>query len=323
MAGFLARRLLLALCVLVAFSFFSFVFFAARFYPLKGHPALPAYWHWLTGIPNGSLREGFSPGDGPIWPPLLHALGHTFALLGVTFVLIVIASVGLACVAAATRGSALDIGVRVGLYLTWGIPVFLLALVVQQVVGAVGGARGLGPFPLAGWPGSCPTGIGLNAGTLNPCPAAAHGAGYAVDVLRHVTLPALGLAVSFVGLHGRYLRSALVTALSAPYVVTARAKGVPERSVVLRHALRNSLAIFVAALLADFGALLGATLVIDWIFQLGGLGMLYLRELDPNRGSIDPYAVEAMLLVTAVLLIVFSLLSELAVVLLDPRASAR
>jgi ABC-type dipeptide/oligopeptide/nickel transport system permease component len=320
-AAFLARRLLLGAVVLVAFSFLSFVFFAAKFYPLKGKAVLPEYWRWLSGIPSGrSLTHGLA---GPIWPKLLPALGHTFALLAVTFAIVVVASVTLACLAASVRGSALDGLVRVGLYLTWGIPVFLLALIVQQVVGAIGGARGIGPFPLGGWPGSCPTGIGLNAGTLSPCPPAGTGVGYALDVLRHVTLPALALSVGFVGLHGRYLRAALVGALAAPYVTTARAKGVSERSVLLRHALRNSLITFVAVLLADFGALLGATLVVDWVFQLNGLGMLYLRELNPNIPSIDPYAVEALLLVTAGLLIVFSVLSELSVVLLDPRVRAR
>jgi peptide/nickel transport system permease protein len=259
-AAFLARRLLLAVAVLFAFSFVSFVFFATGFYPLKGRPALPEYWRWLSGIPSGNLAHGLT---GPIWPELLPALGHTFALLAVTFAVVVVASISLACLAVSVRGSALDALVRVGLYLTWGIPVFLLALIVQQVVGALGSARGIGPFPLAGWPGSCPTGIGLNAGTLNPCPAAAGGAGYALDVLRHVTLPALALAVGFVGLHGRYLRAALAGALSAPYVTTARAKGLSERAVLFRHALRNSLSTFVAVLLADFGALLGATLVID------------------------------------------------------------
>lgn len=319
--AFLARRLLLGALVLAAFSFLSFVFFAARFYPLKGNPALPAYWRWLSGVPSGrSLTHGL---PGPIWPKLLPALGHTFALLAVTFAIVFVASLALACLAASARGSALDALVRVALYLTWGVPVFLLALIVQDAVGTLGSARGIGPFPLAGWPGSCPTGIGLNAGTLTPCPPAAGGAGYVVDVLRHVALPALALSVAFVGLHGRFLRAALVGALAAPYVTTARAKGVPERRILLRHALRNSLAVFVAALLADFGGLLGATLVIDWIFQLNGLGMLYLRELDPLRGSIDPYLVEVMLLLTAGLLIVFSILSELAVVLLDPRVRAR
>lgn len=307
--------------MLFVFSFLSFVFLATKFYPLKGKPALAEYWRWLSGIPSGqSLTRGLA---GRIWPTLLPALGHTFALLAVTFAIVVVASVTLACLAASMRGSALDGAVRVGLYLTWGIPVFLIALLVQQVVGALGGARGIGPFPLAGWPGSCPTGIGLNAGTLSPCPGAGTGVGYAVDVLRYVTLPALALSIGFVGLHGRYLRAALTGALTAPYVTTARAKGVPERLVLLRHALRNSLVTFVAVLLADFGALLGATLVIDWVFQLNGLGMLYLRELNPNVPSIDPYAVEALLLVTAGLLVAFSILSELSVVLLDPRARAR
>ena len=312
---------MLAAIVLLAFSFISFAFLATKFAPLRGHPVLSAYWHWLAGVPTGrSLRRGLV---GPIWSSLLPALGHTAALLSATLLIVGLVSVALAAIAATRPGSPVDISIRSGLYLAWGVPVFLLALLAQESVGALGSARGIGPFPLSGWPGSCPTGIGLNAGTLTPCPSAGTGAHYVLNVLTHVALPALVLAMSFVGLHGRYLRASLVVSLAAPYVTTARSKGVRERDVVLRHALRNSLITFVAALLADFGALLGATLVIDWIFQLNGIGKLYLRELNPNVPSIDAYAVEALLLVTGGLLIGFSLLSELAVVWLDPRARPR
>jgi ABC-type dipeptide/oligopeptide/nickel transport system permease component len=95
--------------------------------------------------------------------------------------------------------------------------------------------------------------------------------------------------------------------------------------VLLRHALRNSLSAFLAALTSDFGAHFGAALAIDWIFQLNGLGTLFIRELSINnlQGAgipVDVYAVEALLLVTALLLLGASLVGEAAVAMLDPRA---
>src|SRR6185437_9524028 len=98
------------------------------------------------------------------------------------------------------------------------------------------------PFPIAGWPGTCPAGIGVNSGHLTPCPGAGSGARYVLNVLRSTALPALTLAAGFVGVHARYLRSALLETLARPFITTARAKGLPERDVLTRHALRASLA---------------------------------------------------------------------------------
>ncbi len=324
MLGFLGRRLLLAVVVLFGFSFVSFCVFAWQFpSPLKGQPVLAAYWRWLSGVPSGhSLSQGLY---GPILPTLVSSLGHTLALLALTLILVVVLSVLLGTIAAVTRGSSLDALVRGVSYVTWAVPAFLLALVAQETVASLGSLHGLGPFPLAGWPGFCPTSLGLNTGTLSPCAAAGSGLGYLVNVLSHLTLPALTLAAAFIGLHSRYLRTSLGVALDAPYTMTARAKGLPERQVVLRHALRNSLITFAASLLSDFGAIFGAALAIDWIFQLKGLGTLFIGELGVNNISgaflsVDVYAVEALLLVTALLLLASSVLSELVVVVLNPRA---
>jgi ABC-type dipeptide/oligopeptide/nickel transport system permease component len=196
-------------------------------------------------------------------------------------------------------------------YLAWGIPAFLVAFAVQQALNMLGSSRGLGPFPIAGWPGSCPAAIGLNFGTLTPCAAAGTGPLYLLHLLTHLALPAGALALGFIGLHSRYLRGALIEALDAPFIVTA-----------FRHALRVSLGTFISALLADFGAVFGAALAIDYVFQLGGLGYLYVHEFRGQTGSFDLYSVEALLLVTALLVLLSSLLSELSVDLLDPRVRA-
>jgi peptide/nickel transport system permease protein len=321
--AFLARRLALAAVVLAAFSFVSFVLFA-HLQPPPRPSVLPEYWAWLRGVWSGTSLYAMTHGSS-FFPAVLVALGHTAALLGLTLGLVLVFSIGLAVAAARWRDSAFDALLRGCSYLAWGVPAFLVAFLVQQLLNALGGSRGLGPFPLAGWPGSCPAAIGLNyslSGGLTPCARAGSGLLYLVHLLTHLVLPAAALALGFIGLHSRYLRAALVESLDAPFIVTAHAKGLSERSVIFRHALRASLAMFVSALLADFGAIFGAALAIDYVFQLGGLGYLYVHEFRGQTGSFDLYSVEALLLVTAVLVLLSSLLAELSVDLLDPRVRA-
>ena len=321
MAAFLARRLVLAAVVLAAFSFVSFLLLA-RLQPPPHPSVLPQYWAWLRGVWAGTSLHTILHPSGPT-PAVLQALGHTAALLTLALILVFALSVALGTVAAQRRDSWLDLLIRGGSYLAWAVPAFLLALVLQKLLNTLGGPRGFGPFPIAGWPGSCPSGIGLNSGTITPCAAAGTGLHYALQVLTHLALPALAIAIGFVGLHSRYLRGALVDALTEPYVVTARAKGLPERVVVRRHALSASLATFTGAVLGDFGAIFGAILAVDWVFQLGGLGTLFINEFSPTTGFFNLYSLEGLVLVTAVLVLLFSLLSELAVALLDLARGVR
>jgi peptide/nickel transport system permease protein len=321
---FLARRLLLFLLLLAGFSALSFVLVASQFpSPLQGQSSLGAYGHWVAGLPSGrSLTHGLS---GPIWPQLGPALAHTLVLLACTGVLVIGGSLLVGTIAAARRGTVVDLGLRAVSYLAWAVPPFLLALLVAELVTTVGSQRGIGPLAIAGWPGTCPVPLGLNAGSLSPCAPAGHGLRYVLNVAEHMVLPTLALGLGFIGFHARLLRSSLVTSLGAPFTTTAHAKGVPGHLVLLRHALRNSLSAFLAALTSDFGALFGAALAIDWIFQLNGLGTLFIREFTINdlQGAgvpVDVYAVEALLLVTALLLLGTSLLGEAAVATLDPRA---
>lgn len=329
MLSFVVRRLVLGLLVLAALSLASFCFFQWQANdPRQPHPPLLSqYWAWVKGLWGGAsldvlTRPAPSRLNYFLQTTMLDALGHTAVLLGLTLVIVVALSVGLALLAASRRGSLLDVALRTLSYLAWAVPAFLLALLVQLLVASVGSSRGIGPFPLAGWPGSCPTGLGINSGVLSPCPAAGTGGRYLLNVLRYVTLPAATLAVGFVGLHARYLRSALLDALDTPWITTARAKGLREPRVLVRHALRASLVTFAGALLADFGAILGSALAIDYIFQLNGLGTVFISEFPIDMGSVDPYSIEPLLLFTAILVLVSSLVADLAIFWLDPRVRA-
>lgn len=308
--AFLGRRIVLSGLVLLAFSLVSFVLFS-RLEPPPRAAVLPQYWTWLKGVFHGTSLQTMHS--------IKYALGRTLALLAGTFVLVVVFSVAIAMVAALRRNSLLDSLLRGTSYVAWGVPAFLVALILEQLMSTYGGPRGLGPFPIAGWPGQCPVGIGVNHGYLTPCAAAGTGFTYVQNVVTHLFFPCIALALGFIGLHSRYLRSALLETLDAPFIITARAKGLSERRVVFRHALRASLGTFVSVLLSEFGAIFGAAVGVDYVFELGGLGSFFIFSFHGEAGSFDLYSVEALLLVTAALVLVASLLSELAVVALDPR----
>jgi peptide/nickel transport system permease protein len=303
-------------------TFATFCFFASEYGPLKGTPLLPAYWHWFSGVFSGrSLSQGLY---GPLWPRVLPALGHTTALLGFTMVLVVTGATAFGCLTAARRGSAVDTGLRGASYLAWALPPFILALVLAQFFGGKYGNSGLPWFPPGGWAGECPGGLGIDLHTFK-CAPAGTGLTYIRHVLWYLTLPAVALATGFVGLHGRYLRSGLVQALDAPHITTARAKGVSETRILLRHALRNSLIAFVPALLSDFGAIFGASLAVDLLFSLNGIGTMFVRVLNTNSSVnvLDTNAAQLLLLLGGVLVLAASVLGELALTFLDPRVELR
>jgi peptide/nickel transport system permease protein len=334
LTAYLARRLLLAVGLLAVVSYLTFVGVAtqfsatcaSRYTPNTPYPPLASsvrqasvlYWEWVKGIPSG--RSFGDVCGAPVTQDLWQALSHTGALLAMTLVMVLVLSLLFGVLAAARAGSGLDLAFRGFSYAAWAIPPFLLALVLQSVLIWLRTHAGFRFLPEEGWPGSCGSAF-FTCST--PQPLTFH---YVGEVLRFLVVPSLALAVAFVGLHSRYLRSALLVALAAPYTTTARAKGLSERRVVLRHALRNSLGTFTSVLLLDAGAVLGAALAVDFVFRMEGVGLLFLGEIGATGSQsgdgpkfLDPYAVQALLSVIAVMVAVASLLAELAVLWRDPR----
>jgi peptide/nickel transport system permease protein len=328
--AFIARRLLLAGAVLVAVSLGTFVLMATKFSstctsaytpiglaapPLASNAGQAAslYWGWLKGIPSGRSFGSVCGGQtvAQLWP----AFVHTGALLAMTAVLVVLCSVLVGVLAATCAGSLLDGLLRGFAYLAWAVPSFVLALALQSILRWADRRYGFHWFGLHGWPSSCL----VSSGSFVACGPAGGTLLHGLEILRHLVVPAVALSVAFIGLHS------LLVALNAPYTTTARAKGLPERAVVFRHALRNSLATFASALLLDFGAIFGAAMTVDWIFGLNGMGSLLLTEIGGVGGGdgprfLNPYAIETLLTAAAMLVLLASVVAELAVASLDPRA---
>jgi ABC-type dipeptide/oligopeptide/nickel transport system permease component len=132
---------------------------------------------------------------------------------------------------------------------------------------------------------------------------------------RSVLLPALALGVSLAASLSRFLRTGMLDVLGQDYVRTARAKGLRERTVVVRHAVRNGLLSVVTVLGLQVGQLLGGSIVIEQVFNWPGMGRLVLSAIQFRDYSI----VQAVVLIVATGYVVISFVVDLLYVFLDPR----
>jgi len=135
------------------------------------------------------------------------------------------------------------------------------------------------------------------------------------DYIRHLVLPVMTLTVQIVASWSRYERAAMLDALSADYVRTAKAKGLPPRKVIFRHAFRNALVPLVTVIALDAGALFGGLLITEKIFSVPGMGSLFLNSLLTG----DAPVLVAWTVVTASFIIAFNLLADVLYGVLDPR----
>jgi peptide/nickel transport system permease protein len=136
-----------------------------------------------------------------------------------------------------------------------------------------------------------------------------------VASLRHSLLPAVALALRPAGIFMRLVRSSMLDVIRSDFVRTAHAKGVPRRSVIVRHALRNALIPLVTILGVELSALLGNVVVIDTIFAIPGFGRLIYNSFL----RLDLVMMQSLVLVFALVVIVTNLLTDLSYTVLDPR----
>ena len=139
--------------------------------------------------------------------------------------------------------------------------------------------------------------------------------GFNWDYVKHLILPVLTLTVQIVASWTRYQRAATLDVLSSDYVRTARAKGVPRRKVIVKHAVRNSLIPLVTVMAVDIGLLFGGLLITEQIFSIPGMGRLFLSALQTG----DAPVVLGYILVAGVFVVLFNLIADLMYGVLDPR----
>ena len=138
---------------------------------------------------------------------------------------------------------------------------------------------------------------------------------WSLDRLQHIALPVITLTVISFAIYSRFMRASMLDTINSDYVRTARAKGVAEYKIVLRHVVRNALIPLVTVISLTFGGLLGGAIVTETVFTLDGMGYFFITKL----GQLDLYAVMAYLLVTSVIIIGCNLVADVLYGYLDPR----
>jgi peptide/nickel transport system permease protein len=252
-------------------------------------PVPVQYVRWLTAALSGDLGESFSA-SRPVSRMILERLPATLELMGVAFLLAALAALGVGVLSAVRQYSAFDF-LGTGLsFLGLAMPAFWFALILQLVFGVW-----LGWLPISGRET-------VGAATL-------------ADHVKHLILPATVLSLRYIAGWSRYLRSSLLNALGADYVRTARAKGLPERTVVGVHAVRNALIPVVSVMALNLADLFSGAVITETVFAWPGIGRMFVQAMYAR----DYPLLMGILLIGSVMVLVFNLVADIVYGVLDPR----
>jgi peptide/nickel transport system permease protein len=230
-------------------------------------------------------------------PAVLQAVPVTLSLVFGAAVLWMVFALAVGVTAAAARGSLLDRALMFLSLVGVSMPVFWLGEVANLITQA--------RFHDT-WLFSWVPALGYVPLTQNP-----------LMWFKSLLVPWTVLAVTYIGLYGRVLRANLVEALNEDYIRTARAKGLSERQIILRHALRMSLITLVSMFGLDFGALVGGgALLIEVVSSLPGVGMLTYQALQ----NVDLPFIMATVMYGAIFIVVANTAVDMLYVVIDPRA---
>jgi peptide/nickel transport system permease protein len=254
-------------------------------------PLAVQYLTWLAAFVRGDW--GYSYADGrPVIDRMLERVPATLQLVGVSTLVAVIVSLAVGTVAAVRRNAdrAASIATIAGL----SIPVFWLGLVLQLVF-----SNALGWLPSSGRT-SFLGGDGLS------------------DRLAHLVMPVTVLAIAHAAGWSRYLRGSLRLALAQPFVNAARARGVNENRILLRHALKHAVLPFATVVLLDASIMASGAVVTESVFAWPGVGSLFTEALAKR----DYTVLMAFLMCASLAVVTLGFIADVAVHVLDPRTRA-
>ncbi len=246
------------------------------------------YVHWISGVLHGDLGESLRI-QKPVTELILEKLPVTAQLASMAILIALAIGVPAGVISAVKKGTAWDYAANV--FALWGLstPNFWLGILMILLF-----AVQLGWLPASGY--------------ISPFEDLKGN-------LAAMIMPAFVLGNAFAAVLMRHTRSAMLQVLSSDYVRTARAKGLSERVVILKHALRNALTPVITLGALGFGELLGGTVLTESVFSIPGFGKLIVDAVF-NR---DYAVVQGVVLITATTYIVLNLLADLAYFIVNPR----
>lgn len=312
MAGYILKRLLSAIPVLLGITVIVFLIMAM----IPGDPAtailgsfatpenveklnrdlgldaplVQRYFIWLGNLLTGDLGRSYAL-NRPVLDEILERFGATLILAGVSFVLCSLLGILAGVISAARQYGRADKAITVAVLIGISIPSFFLGMMMILLF-----AVKLRWLPVSGM-------------------YAIYGGGDLPDLLRHLIMPATALSVVATGVIARLSRSAMLEVLRQDYIRTARAKGVPERRVIFGHALRAAMVSTIPVLGIQAGFVLSGSVYIEIVFQWPGIGRMLVDAILKR----DILLVQGGVLVVAACYVLFNIMVDVAQGLLDPR----
>ncbi|MGA9108902.1 MAG: ABC transporter permease [Smithella sp.] len=254
------------------------------------------YWSWLKKISRGNLGVSFSSDQRPVASKILERLPITILIEFLSLIIIISIAIPLGVLSAVHQDSLFDKVTAVFVFIGFAVPTFWLALLLMIFFGI-----NLGWLPISGL-------HSLNyeyLGTIDRF----------IDLAKHLVLPVFVSA--FGGLAGlsRYMRANMLEVIRQDYIMTARAKGLSERDVIYRHALRNALLPAITILGLSVPGLIGGAVIFETIFAIPGMGQLLFMSVMAR----DYPTVMGILLISAILTLLGNLIADVSYAVADPR----
>jgi len=259
-------------------------------------PVHEQYWSWLKKLSHGDLGISFSSDHRPVAAKIMERLSITIILEFLSLIIIIAIAVPIGVLSAVHQDSIFDKITGVLVFIGFAVPTFWLALLLMIFFGIH-----LGWLPISGL-------RSLNYEYLAPW-------AQFVDLAKHLVLPVFISA--FGGLAGlsRYMRANMLEVIRQDYIMTARAKGLSERDVIYKHALRNALLPAITILGLSIPGLIGGSVIFETIFAIPGMGQLFYMSVMAR----DYPTVMGILLIGAILTLLGNLIADVSYALADPR----
>lgn len=271
----------------------------ARLEKLYGldQPIHVQYGRWIARLATFDFGQSVSGDNRPVWDKIEERLPLTFGMNVASLILTLLLAVPIGVLSAWKQNGPFDRSMTVLVFIGFAMPGFWLALLLMLALGIH-------------WPVLPISGItSLDFPHLSLW-------GKVADLARHLALPIFIYTFGSLAGLSRFMRASMLEVLRQDYIMTARAKGLPERAVIFRHALRNALMPVITILGLSVPGLIGGSVIIESIFALPGLGQLFYQAVMAR----DYPLIMGSLVLGAVLTLAGNLLADLGYGLADPRA---
>jgi len=266
-----------------------------EFYGLD-KPLHEQYVSWVGRIVKLDFGRSFAPDNRPVTDKIAERIPVTLSLNIIALILEFGLAIPIGIFAATHRDTIYDKGITLFVFLGFAVPTFWLALLLMYFFGVK-----LGWLPISGL---------HSLGSENLSPLA-----WFADMVKHLVLPVFVATFGSLAGLSRYMRSNMLEVIRQDYITTARAKGLSERVVIYRHALRNALLPVITLLGFSLPGLIGGSVIFETIFAIPGMGQLFYQGVMAR----DYPLVMGILVIGAFLTLIGNLLADVCYAMADPH----